>query len=302
MRIESLDGITGRFRHVFLSPHLDDVVYSCGGTLSVLARRGERPLVVTVFAGEPSPGTPLTDAAVAKHRRMGMADPHDVRSAMALRRREDGTALERCGADHLWLDHVDAIYRGTPPSYPRRELYLGGDVHPSDRATLHEITTELLGVHRRLPGINWYAPLGVGRHVDHQLVHSAASRLACGGASVSFYEDFPYVTDERSLGRRLEETAASLEPSLLVIGEQLRIRTEASRAYRSQLVGNFGTEAAFEATFGTYPRSLHADRTLAVERYWRCRTTERRSHEGGCHRDQRRPEPQLRERTPVHGS
>src|SRR5437879_456564 len=93
MRIESIDDITSRFRHVFLSPHYDDVVYSCGGTLGVLARGGERPLVVTVFAGEPVPGTHLTEAALAKHRRMGMADPQEVQSAIALRRREDGMAV-----------------------------------------------------------------------------------------------------------------------------------------------------------------------------------------------------------------
>jgi LmbE family N-acetylglucosaminyl deacetylase len=276
MRIERLDDIAGRFRHVFLSPHYDDVVYSCGGTLGVLAGQGERPLVITVFGGEPAPGAPLTDAAVAKHRRMGMADPGQVRSAIALRRKEDALALEMCGADHLWLGHVDAIYRGVPPRYPRRELYLGGAVHASDRTTMHKISTELLGVARRLPGIDWYAPMGVGRHVDHQLVHTVAMRLAGAGASVSFYEDFPYVVDEGALGGRLEAARVTFEPHLFVIGERLSLRTEASRAYRSQLLGNFGSEAAFDAAFSTYPRSLHADPTLAVERYWRCRTTERR--------------------------
>ncbi len=33
MQLKSFDDITTRYRHIFLSPHFDDVVYSCGGTV-----------------------------------------------------------------------------------------------------------------------------------------------------------------------------------------------------------------------------------------------------------------------------
>src|SRR5205085_7602655 len=39
-------------RPVFVSPHADDAVLSCGGTIGWLADAGRRPLVATIFAGE----------------------------------------------------------------------------------------------------------------------------------------------------------------------------------------------------------------------------------------------------------
>ena len=54
LQLKSFDEITRDHRHIFLSPHLDDVVYSCGGTLGVQVSTGIRPLVITVFAGVPS--------------------------------------------------------------------------------------------------------------------------------------------------------------------------------------------------------------------------------------------------------
>ena len=39
--------------HLFLSPHYDDAVYSCGGTLASLTTAGENVTVLTVCAGSP---------------------------------------------------------------------------------------------------------------------------------------------------------------------------------------------------------------------------------------------------------
>ncbi|MGN6673994.1 MAG: PIG-L deacetylase family protein, partial [Thermomicrobiales bacterium] len=48
--------------HCFLAPHYDDVALSCGGTVALLAGQGARPLVVTVFGGDPSSVTLTTFA------------------------------------------------------------------------------------------------------------------------------------------------------------------------------------------------------------------------------------------------
>ncbi|HEU0000143.1 MAG TPA: hypothetical protein VFQ36_04555, partial [Ktedonobacteraceae bacterium] len=66
MQITNLDAIRTEHQHIFVSPHFDDVAYSCGGALGTLADQGQRPLVITVFAGLP-PFTlnPLTFASKA---------------------------------------------------------------------------------------------------------------------------------------------------------------------------------------------------------------------------------------------
>lgn len=56
------------------------------------------------------------------------------------------------------------------------------------------------------------APLGIGDHVDHQLVAEAARRLMEAGTAVAFYEDRPYacVLDEDALAL----AAAKIDPGL----------------------------------------------------------------------------------------
>ncbi len=39
-------------RLIFLSPHPDDAVLSCGGWIYQLAQDGERPIVITLFGGD----------------------------------------------------------------------------------------------------------------------------------------------------------------------------------------------------------------------------------------------------------
>jgi len=61
--------------HLFLSPHLDDAVYSCGGTIHQLTSQGTPVQILTFMAGDPP--TPLPDTPITRdlHRRWDAA-PH----------------------------------------------------------------------------------------------------------------------------------------------------------------------------------------------------------------------------------
>ena len=117
MQLKSFGNITTSYQHIFLSPHFDDVVYSCGGTIGVQVSCGLRPLVMTIFAGIPSLNVELSPYAQQGQRSMGFGQ--DAASAVAARRQEDVTALDYLHADYLWLDYVDAIYRGTTATRSR---------------------------------------------------------------------------------------------------------------------------------------------------------------------------------------
>jgi len=43
------------YDYIYISPHLDDVPLSCGGTICQQKTQGFNILVVTVFAGDPQP-------------------------------------------------------------------------------------------------------------------------------------------------------------------------------------------------------------------------------------------------------
>jgi len=193
--------------HVYLSPHLDDAVLSCGGRIWQQVQAGERALVVTIFAGVPSPDAPLSPFAQALHALWGLAD------AIAARREEDTAALALLQAEAVYWPYLDCIYRRAPDGsfFCDGEETLFGEVHPAEGALI----AELAGRFRALTleqGGTLYAPLAVGHHVDHQVVR----RAVAGIEDVVYYEDYPYAEEpgalEAALGRKRSTSSPSPWP------------------------------------------------------------------------------------------
>ena len=266
MRLSSVDDITRDYRAIYLQPHFDDAALSCGGTLAVQRLAGMRTLVVTAFGGMPRDHV-LSPFATQNLQRMGLSLQPET--AVQQRREEDGVALAALGADHLWLDHLDAIFRGTPPYYPAEEA-LFGSVHPGDLALDEQLAATLGRIHERAPLAVLYAPLGVGHHVDHQLCCSAADRLAQQKVSVKFYEDFPYVAQPGAIVARQKELGIAMEPELVEISGQIRAKEEAIAMYGSQVPLLFQTEERLRHAVREYSGSLRrAQPGIMVERFWR---------------------------------
>ena len=270
MQLKSLDDITRTYRHIFLSPHFDDVVFSCGGTLGVQVSVGLRPLVITVFAGIPDNSITLSPLAEQVLRGMGFR-PQDVQNAVLARRQEDARALDYLHSDYLWLDYPDAIFRGSPSFYTQESQLIGGEVHPSDFYIDRQLAEHLVALYDRLPDAVWYAPLGVGRRVDHQIVASAVDRLIQLGANVKLYEDFPYVLQKGALEARLKEFGNTLEPALVEMSEMLPVRLEAAEMYASQIASNFGDKTSMFEAMENYTHSIRPVETVHLERYWTAR-------------------------------
>ncbi len=266
MHLSSIDEITPKYRNIYLQPHFDDAALSCGGTLAVQSGAGIRPLIITVFGGLPKDNTISPFAAQTLQK---MALSGEARTAVEQRRQEDNAALDTLGADTLWLDFPDAIYRGTPPYYPSDQTLFGG-VHAGDLELDRQLAETIQAIHQRVPLANIYAPLGVGHHVDHQLCCSAADRLAQQKATVHFYEDFPYVTQPGSLAARQHELGGRMEPELVEISGQIRAKEEAIALYRSQMPQLFQSEDNMRQAVRGYSSTLRrAHPGIQIERYWR---------------------------------
>src|SRR5215212_4481765 len=82
---------------VAVSPHLDDAVFSAGGTLAALAAAGWRVRVVTCFTASVADPSPF---ALSTQLDKGL--PADV-DYMALRRAEDTAALTHLGVEAVHL-------------------------------------------------------------------------------------------------------------------------------------------------------------------------------------------------------
>ncbi len=224
-------------------------------------------LVVTVFGGMPPES--LQASGFARQNSQIMSLPESPAAAIASRRAEDEAAIGSLGADVLWLGYLDAIYRGAPAYYQSNEALFGA-VNAGDLALDEELGALFLNIAERAPLAAFYAPLGVGHHVDHQLVCSAADRLAQRKINVKFYEDFPYVSRSGALEARQNELGIPMEFEMTEISGQIRDKEEAIALYKSQVPQLFSTEDNMRQALRTYSASLRrAYPGLVIERYWR---------------------------------
>lgn len=267
MELTSLDQVNEQYRHIYFQPHFDDAALACGGSIALQVATGQHVLVVTVFGGIPQDESALSPFARVLQQRTGLGT--SGAEAVRKRRQEDQAAAEVLGADVLYLDNLEALYRGSPAYYQSEEA-LFGPVNPADLALDEQLAKLFLDIHERAPLAALYAPLGIGHHVDHQLCCSAADRLAQRKINVKFYEDFPYVTQQGALEGRQRELGIAMEPEMVEVSGTLRQREEAISRYTSQVPRLFGTEDKMLATVRGYAGSLRRTYPgIQIERFWR---------------------------------
>lgn len=266
MTAESVDQarLMAPSRHIFLSPHYDDIALSCGGTARRIAEAGGRPEVALIFGDHPDPSQPMTEFAESLHRQWGLT----AEQVIAGRRSEEATAAKAIGTEAVFLPFRDAIYRG------RR--YLGDDQlfgePAADESDLPEAIIASLGLTDVPTRI--YAPLAVGFHVDHQHAFRTGLALADRGLEVWFYEDLPYGLLPGARDRRVAAIDASLAPSILVdVTGQWEKKIDAIFAYPSQLstifeqyVGIGTTREEISAAMAGYAREVGGG--ALCERFW----------------------------------
>ncbi len=173
---------------IFLSPHYDDAVLSCGGILWELAQAGHCVENWTICAGDPPSGD-LAPFAAELHARWQM-EAHSV----AARAEEDQAACRAVGATWRYFKLPDCIYRwqadGTPFIHNRDDLF--DTRKPLNPAEVEQVRAWLA---ENLPaGSRLVAPLTVGGHIDHRTVRAAAEGLSM---RLWYYADYPYVVTEK---------------------------------------------------------------------------------------------------------
>ncbi|HEU5100674.1 MAG TPA: PIG-L family deacetylase [Roseiflexaceae bacterium] len=259
MQLEDLGQIHDGYEQIYLSPHLDDAALSCGGAIARHASAGARVLVVTLCTSAPPPDASLSRFAQDHHLMWGLA----AERAMAERQREDDLALDRLGADTYRAGLLDAIYR-VPEAYIDNNRLFGTPV--ADDPLSSEARQLAAALQRRAPRATFYAPLGVGNHVDHQIVYAAAREMA--RAAVAFYEDFPYVLRPEALERRLRALGQRFVANTLDIDATLTRKIGAISAYASQLGSLFEDPAAMAQIISQYAEGLHPQTGTYGERVW----------------------------------
>lgn len=175
--------MNGYSHWVYLSPHLDDVVLSCGGLIWQQIQKGDQVEIWTVFAGDRPVGL-LSPFAQLLHTRW-----QSGQDSARTRRLEDVAACKVLNAVYRHFDFPDCIYRFDEAGRPvitREEDLFQPEYH--GELTLTQSLTEKLT--RELPKEAVVVmPYGFGNHIDHQLTRFSADKLQ---SRKWLYADYPY--------------------------------------------------------------------------------------------------------------
>jgi len=255
---------------VFLSPHLDDAIYSCGAHIAQLTH----PVtILTVMAGDPPDPLPDTPLVHELHTRWEAGD-----NPVAFRRREDrnaANALASSAQIHThYLPIPDCVYRmhNGVGLYPIGDDDLFGLVHPDDPAKAALATTDLPDADKK----TLYAPLGVGNHVDHQLVRDWAFQLKQKYPQLDLYlyADYPYSANIGAINHTLNQLAVPCSHVQVPLSEAAIQRWIAAAAqYTSQMSTFWSDEKTMQKHMRNYLNTMSTPPDL-MQSYWQPLTQE----------------------------
>jgi LmbE family N-acetylglucosaminyl deacetylase len=258
---------TDKPSHLYLSPHLDDVPFSCAGLIARQRAQDQRVVVVTYFTADSD--TELSALAQRFHVVWDRGP-----QPYAWRRTEDKAAMELLKVEFSHEGMHDAIYRldgSGKPLYPTMET-LFGSVRSDDSKTIESIAVSIRQWIEILDPSFLYIPVGISRSVDHQVVVLAAKRALQGSRiALKLYEEFPYATGhfpkERPMSVDQGLAQSGWAPAYPEIAQiDLSARVAAARCYPSQLAEIFGDEQAMLDQLREYLYLVGEG--VPAERYW----------------------------------
>ncbi len=205
-------------RALFISPHPDDVAFSCFGAIRTTEAASEVAVLITVFSE--SDWTAQTGFA-----------PQLRHNIAALRRKEDAAFAARFRCRQIDLCLPDSSVRG----YTEQERYTGQPRFDPIAETLAEklrdVVVEIGAIDRV------FLPLGLGNHVDHLLVRNLGQRVFWNAPSLFFYEDLPYASriEADQISAVVDSLGIHLRPTIEDLSELWAEKSDAVRIYHSQL-------------------------------------------------------------------
>lgn len=170
---------------LFISTHFDDAIFSCGQIINKFTESGVICDVLTVF-GKEYLGC-KNDFINRIHRGWGFNDNDNV---VFKRKIEDKEAVKSVGANQIVLSFLDCIYRKNNGQFiikEKRDLFVA---KTNEITLIDEIESTIKKVIFKNGYSEVYLPLGVGTHIDHQVVSKL--KLDNTNINVFYYADFPY--------------------------------------------------------------------------------------------------------------
>lgn len=230
-------------RWIYISPHLDDAVFSAGGLIYEQSQAGIPVEIWTLMCGY-AHEEDVSPYAQLIQTQWGFSSAEET---TRMRREEDERAAAILGARTVHFDFLDCIYRrGANGEWLYWDVF--APPHPEDAAMPSRIAEAISA--RVQPDDVLVCQLAVGSHVDHVLVRQGVELLR---NPLRYDIDVPYIFYKPE---QLEPKSAGLNESVQSITETgLNCWKEAAVKYKSQLVGlgeAFDTPEKVQASIHSY--------------------------------------------------
>lgn len=216
---------------VFVSPHLDDAVLSCGYLLEKLKEANKNILIITVFTK--CTKVPPTPQAINFIEICGYdSGLHLFKN----REKEDIEALKIFSAQHAFLGFTDAAWRldrKRLPIYKTQKIQFSGRISMKDKHIINNIKQELKK-YLQYKNSLILAPLGVGNHVDHVIINNIVRKFK---QNAIFWEDFPYNRNKNDVWKGIKR--ANAINIFTIKNSKNELKEKAIKKYKSQIKSIF---------------------------------------------------------------
>lgn len=217
-------------QYVFLSPHLDDAILSCGMILSRLSDFKKDITIISIFTQSGS--KPYSLQANSFMNKSGYVDAQHL---FKERKKEDELAVGFYGGKYLHLDYIDAAWRQNKAGehvYKSEKSQFSGVISDNDkfivRNLFKKISIELRGINDLLI----FAPLGIGGHVDHVIAREVAKKLR---QQIIFWQDYPYNRSGAAIKKFFSNNVNFKHCFTIFENRHWRNKSIAIQFYKSQL-------------------------------------------------------------------
>lgn len=179
-------------KNIFISPHFDDAIGSCGGLIQSL----DNVLICTIFTkqykGE------LSQVAKDLH------NDWNLKNAVKSRKKENKNACKFLKLKSTNLNFLEFIYRKNSTGFICKSFE---SLFGNENIYEKELEIELIKKIKNKFSINnqFYFPMSMGGHVDHVLLHNVGLVLNSEGYKVKFYQDFSYQINDSIKNYKVEK-------------------------------------------------------------------------------------------------
>lgn len=249
--------------YLFISPHLDDAVLSCGGLISKLTPFN-KVSVITIFTGSPQIQE-FSDIAQVFHNDCNL-EGLDI---LKIRCNEDITASTFLGFNITHLGFLDCIYRKLNEHfiYDKRERIFSTNIY-DDTLFLSKVHSSLCNFDLHIYDLI-FVPLGLGNHIDHLITRKIVENISFQNnldSKIRFYEDVPYCFYIEEDNKYNTKLVSYLEELSL---DQLNIKLKGISLYKSQFKMFWNTQEEALNNFTKYSNKISNLSDKYYERYWK---------------------------------